>query len=77
MKKIIFILVLLSSTIYLFAQDLIIRTNGDKIKCSITKVDSLNVYFVFERNGEKFSTSISKNEIQDIQYIYNALLNLT
>lgn len=65
---------LLTSTHYLFAQDIIIRKNGEKINCAITKVDSSYVYFTMTRNvsmdanGNKLNSMISKSEVQDLRY---------
>jgi hypothetical protein len=68
MKKSILTILLLCSSIFLFAQDLIIKTNGEKINCTITHTDSINIYFIIERNGQKINTSIAKDVVQDIRY---------
>jgi hypothetical protein len=68
MKKTFLLIMILTSTFYLFAQDVIIRKNGDQINCTIIKVDSANIYFSMIRNGDKLNTIINKSEVQDIRY---------
>jgi hypothetical protein len=68
MKKACFILVMLTFTIALTAQDLIIRTNGEYISCKITKIDASDVYFTIYKNGAEVHTSLSKAEIKSMQF---------
>jgi hypothetical protein len=68
MKTIIAVISLLASTLYSFAQDVIIRTNGVRIDCKITKVDSTTIYLNLHRNGNELQTSISKSEVKQIIY---------
>jgi hypothetical protein len=75
----------LTTTIYLFSQDrnnddLIIRKNGDKLRCKITNIDSTYVFFEMEKNGVLLNTHINKNDIQEIEkdeYINNSFKNKT
>jgi len=51
-----------------FAQDIILRTNGDNIPCKITNADSSTVYFSIYRDGNEIATSIEKSKIKEIRY---------
>ncbi len=66
MKKTFLLIMLLTSTFCLFAQDIIIRTNGQKLNCKITKVDSSNVYFTFDKSGNTITSYLNKNQIQNL-----------
>jgi hypothetical protein len=68
MKKSILTILLFCSSVFLFAQDLITRTNGEKINCTVTGNDSVNIYFNMDRNGQMISTSLAKNLVRDIQF---------
>jgi hypothetical protein len=54
----------------LYSQDIIIKNNGDKISCEISREDSLNVYFILKQNNREVNTYLSRNEIQKIIYKY-------
>lgn len=68
MKKTLLLCIFSSIFIVAFSQDFITKINGEKIKCKVTKVDSINVYLTLKINGEKRNTFINKNEIQSISY---------
>ncbi len=68
MKKFALLIILFLPSFMAYSQDEIIRKNGDRISCTITKIDSANVYFSLTRNNNTLNTSISKSEIQDIRY---------
>jgi hypothetical protein len=53
------------------AQDLIINNSGERIPCKITKVDSLNIYFVTQWNNNQINTFIKRDEIRTIEYNYS------
>lgn len=67
MKRVVFLFIvcfnLFSSNIY--SKDYIIRNNGQKIDCSITKEDSLNIYFKFYTNDNMVNTLISKSDVKE------------
>jgi hypothetical protein len=49
------------------AQDLIIRTNGDTVKCLVTKIDSNIIYFKIGNSRKAPTTYLSKDKIK----VYN------
>ncbi len=57
---------LVSSSI--FAQDIIVRKNGEEITCEITRVDSVKVYFDVYRGRLLRSTFLAKDEIASMRY---------
>jgi hypothetical protein len=65
-----FLLLLLLTTISLVvhSQDIIHRTNGDKVECRITKEDSITVYFTIIVKGSFISTSLNWDQIAEITY---------
>jgi hypothetical protein len=68
MKKTVTLFLILFSSFYVLAQDLIIRTNGENIECKVTSVDSTNVYFSLYKNDEKTNSFIKKTEVKEIKY---------
>ena len=70
MKNVLLLIITLSIPFYVFSQDLIIKSNGDKLDCKILKEDSLKLYFAFRKNGYNINTFISKNEIRSYSYKY-------
>jgi len=68
MKKACFVLIILTFTLSVSAQDLIIRTNGDSIGCKITRIDTSEVYFIIFDNGAEVNTSLGKSEIRSMQF---------
>jgi hypothetical protein len=63
MKKIVLI-VLFLAPIILKSQDLVVFRNGDSLNCKITKIDSLNLYYNFQRGTRNITSFINKNEIR-------------
>jgi hypothetical protein len=71
MKKLI-LLILVLFPILANSQDLIILRNGEKINCTITKIDSLNVFYDFQKGDRKITSFTEKNEIRAYQLHYKA-----
>lgn len=69
MKKIVLI-VLFLAPIILKSQDLIVFRNGDNINCKITKIDSLNLYYNFQRGTRNITSFNNKNEIRSYTLNY-------
>jgi hypothetical protein len=68
MKKAWLILVLLTLTVGLTAQDLITLTSGEEINCKITKIDTADVFISVKKDGVDINTSIRKSEIRSMQF---------
>jgi len=68
MKRIFLISLLVIISIYLKAQDIIIRTNGDRVLCKVTKIDKDNVYFDILKNDSEIHSYIDANLVKDIKY---------
>jgi hypothetical protein len=68
MKKACFLFIMLTFSLVLSAQDLIVRTNGESIYCKITRIDTSEVYFTIIDNGAEVKTSLAKNEIKSMQF---------
>jgi hypothetical protein len=70
MKRIILLLTTLNLLfICLSAQDIITQSNGDRITCKISKIDSANVYFIVKQRGKMLDTFLPKSRIQNIEYV--------
>jgi hypothetical protein len=52
----------------LHSQDKIYKTNGEILKCKISKTDSARIYYSFTRNDKSYSSSINRNEVSDFKY---------
>ncbi|MDD4713085.1 MAG: hypothetical protein WC108_04835 [Bacteroidales bacterium] len=63
MKKIVLI-ILFFAPIILKSQDLVVFRNGDSLNCKITKIDSLNLYYNFQRGTRTITSFSNKNEIR-------------
>ena len=59
--------VLIFMQLLVHSQDLIILRTGDSLKCKITKVDSLSVFYAIRKNDRKIDSFIEKNEIRSYQ----------
>jgi hypothetical protein len=68
MRKTFLFIIFFTSTFSVFSQDVIVKTNGDKIYCTITKVDSANVYLSYSRDGYWISSQIDKTKVKEIKY---------
>lgn len=51
-----------------FAQDTIVKKNGDVLLCKIQKEDSTNVYFSYKQDNKYINTFIDRNEIRFLKY---------
>jgi hypothetical protein len=60
MKKL-FLLALVLIPILTNSQDLILLRNGKRINRTITKIDSLNIYYSFLKDDRKISSYVEKN----------------
>jgi hypothetical protein len=63
MKKIVLI-VLFLAPIILKSQDLVVFRNGDSLSCKITRIDSLNLYYDFQKGNRNITSFVNKNEIR-------------
>lgn len=63
----IIVFILLLSPIIANSQDLIVLRNGEKIDCKIIKIDSLKIYYDFQRGERTISSFVNKNEIRSYQ----------
>ncbi|HMR88754.1 MAG TPA: hypothetical protein PKD51_11405 [Saprospiraceae bacterium] len=50
------------------AQDIITKTDGVKVLCTITKEDSLNYYILTKIKGKEINTFIPKTKVQEANY---------
>ena len=55
-----------------YSQDTIVRSNGEKILCKITKEDSSAVYFKTKTNGRIINTFLKKDEIKSFEYDHSS-----
>lgn len=55
----------------LLAQDLIIKKNGEVIRCRIDKEDSTNIYFTHRVNSYKVSSFVAKENLTAFEYNTN------
>lgn len=68
MKKILFLFVFLLPLLA-FSQDIIVRTNGQKIKCKVLRQDSTKVYLNYAaNNGKMIETYIPLDQIDTIKH---------
>ena len=51
-----------------YSQDIITKTNGAKIKCRITKEDSLNYYITTLLKDKEIHTLIHKKKVSGVKY---------
>lgn len=65
-RYLIYIILLMYSGISVLSQDLIVRTNGDTLKCKIKKTDSTTVFFKVRNHTDFVYTSLKKNQISQI-----------
>jgi hypothetical protein len=49
-----------------YYQNIIYRTNGEKVECYILKEESANVYISVLLHGNAIATSLPKSEISEI-----------
>ena len=68
MKKTVWIIALILLGSSAIAQDVITTKTGLQIDCRITKQDTANVYFIFEKDGEYLDTSLKHDQILSCEY---------
>ncbi len=69
MRKLLFLMLFIFlSSLAVFSQDTIVRTNGEKVLCKIQKEDAMAVYFSVLRDGMYVSTFLNKSEIASLKY---------
>jgi len=70
MKNSIMVLFLLTFSVSIFSQDLIITDEGDTLNCKITKVKDENIYFTFKHKEEIRNTMLPLYRVQKYEYGY-------
>lgn len=68
MKNLLISLLLLFMANALFAQDLIVTSEGDSLNCKITKVKAENIYFAFKHKNEIRNTLLPLSSVKVHQY---------
>ena len=68
MKKFIILLTLLSTTVNLFAQDVITKLNGDEIQAKVLNINDTEINYIKWSNLNGPTYTISKNEVFMIKY---------
>jgi hypothetical protein len=68
MKRLLLFLIAIVAIFNSYSQDIIIKSNGDKIECKISKEDSLNIYFSTIINEKELNTSIIKANVKEVIY---------
>lgn len=70
MKKLIFFLLIIFSTLRLDAQDLILTAKNDSISCRIKEVQDGEIFFVPKGKRKKDKTSLLLSQIKKYEYDY-------
>lgn len=70
MKTLTTTLLLLAMGLSVFAQDLIVTTQGDSLNCKITKIKEEYLYFSFMHKGEMRSTLLPLSQVTTYQQNY-------
>lgn len=68
MKKFALILICLGISHGIFAQDLIIKTNGDSIPCRIKEIGALYISYHYNQNGRITPGNIPSQQVKTFQY---------
>lgn len=68
MKKLLLLLVSFIFCLSSFSQDIIIHKDGRIINCKITNIDSVKVYYIFNKNNRDISTFLDRSMVSEIQY---------
>lgn len=68
MKKKVLTIIFLTITLVGFAQDYIVKKDGNRIDCKVTKEDSANVYITMDLGGKEVNAYINRKEIQYIKF---------
>ncbi|HPF03571.1 MAG TPA: hypothetical protein PLV06_09455 [Bacteroidales bacterium] len=73
MKKVLLLLVLIAGATFGYSQDfdLIVKTNGDSIACSIDSVSNALIYFEMKYNNNWIHTQLNRDEV--LEYKYNSI----
>jgi len=66
--QILFLLLVSLATKFLGQSDVINTYNGDRIRCQITKEDSVKVYFKIGGNASAVEANLKRSEIKSIEY---------
>lgn len=72
MKAILLLILVISFPVLLFAQDLIVKTDGDSINCKITKVKDGIIYFTYQEGKELLNTLLFTDKVKIYQYNYSS-----
>jgi len=67
-RRLIVITLFLCSFLLSYSQETLILKDGTKIKCYITKTDSLNIYFDMIKDRQEVHTYVDKNDVMSIHY---------
>jgi hypothetical protein len=68
MKKLILISLLMMLAFDILSQDVIYLNSGERIKCKVTNVDSLNIYFIVRKYDREENVFINKSSVKNIDY---------
>ncbi|MDR3705962.1 MAG: hypothetical protein P4L28_08675 [Paludibacteraceae bacterium] len=68
MKKRVLTIIFLAIAVAAFSQDFIIKKDGGRIDCKITKEDSANVYITIHLGETDVNANIKRKDIQSIGY---------
>ena len=68
MKKIALILICFGISHGVFAQDLIIKTNGDSIPCRIKEIGALYISYQYNQNGKITLGNIATQQLKTFKY---------
>jgi hypothetical protein len=66
-KSLCLVLCIMFLPIFVTGQDIIIRTNGDTLKCTVTKIDSDAVYFKLKQKRSTLETFILRDKIMSMK----------
>ncbi len=72
LRHLFFLLLFIGSSNFLFAQDLIVTTKNDSIKCKIVKDDIEFIYYVSTSGNRLESNQIKTSEVKQIRRNYTA-----
>ena len=64
MRQIFVIFIAVFFTHLIYAQDLIVKQDGNRIECTITKVDSVNIHYSLHNDRDYVDRKIAIQEVQ-------------
>jgi len=70
MKQLFILVIFLFTASGIFAQDLIVTSEGDSINCYIARVKKDNIYFTFSYKGEIRNTLLPYTSVKEYQFGY-------